>query len=61
MFPLAVRDLYRAGTERLCQCNQASDDCEYTPLVTCDDEGEEAENDGPITSEPARTVVELQS
>ena len=57
----SVHDLYRAAIKRLCRCNQASDDCEYTPLVTCDEETEETGNDERIRGEAAHRVVELQS
>lgn len=60
----SVHDLYRAGAKRLCNCNQASDECEYAPLITCEaeEEGrEEAGNVGPINTEEAQRVAELQS
>lgn len=59
-----MHDLYRAGAKRLCNCNQASDECEYAPLITCEaeEEGrEEAGNVGPINTEEAQRVAELQS
>jgi len=56
----SVHDLFHSGTKRLCHCNHASDDCEYTPLVACEEEGEEAGHNGP-SSEPPHRVVELQS
>lgn len=54
-------DLYRAAIKRLCQCNQAADDCEYTPLVTCDEETEGTQHDELIRGEAPHTVIELQS
>ncbi|KAJ7377670.1 glucose transmembrane transporter [Desmophyllum pertusum] len=57
---LVLHDLYRAAVKRLCRCNQASDDCEYTPLVTCDEETEETGHEL-IRGETAHRVVELQS
>lgn len=56
-----VHDVYRTAIKRLCRCNQACDDCEYTPLVTCDEETEETGNDELIRGEEAHRVVELQS
>lgn len=56
-----MHDLYRVAVNRLCRCNQACDDCEYTPLVTCDEENEEAGNDELMRGETAHRVVELQS
>ena len=58
---LTVHDLYRCAVKRLCHCNQACDDCEYTPLVTCEEGEENAGNDEPIRSEPVHIVAELQS
>lgn len=57
----SVHDLYRVAVKRLCRCNQACDDCEYTPLVTCDEETEETGNDELMRGETAHRVVELQS
>ena len=61
LFVVLVHDLYRAAIKRLCRCDQAGDDCEYAPLVTCDEETEETGNDDQIKNEPAHRVVELQS
>lgn len=57
----SVHDLYRAAINRLCRCDQATDDCEYTPLVTCEEETEETEHDDLLRNETAHRVVELQS
>lgn len=57
----SVHDLYRAAIKRLCRCDQATDDCEYTPLVTCEEETEETEHDDLLRNETAHRVVELQS
>lgn len=61
LFLVVVHDLYRAAIKRLCHCNQAADDCEYTPLVTCDEETEETGHDELMRGEPVHRVVELQS
>ena len=60
-FVVEVHDLYRAAIKRLCRCDQAADDCEYTPLVTCDEEAEETGHDDLLRTEAAHRVVELQS
>ncbi|CAH3171328.1 unnamed protein product [Porites evermanni] len=57
----SVHDLYRCAVKRLCHCNQACDDCEYTPLVTCEEGEENAGNEEPVRSEPVHRVAELQS
>jgi len=57
----SVHDLYRAAIKRLCHCDQAADDCEYTPLVTCDEETEETGHDDLLRNEAAHRVAELQS
>lgn len=56
-----MHDLYRAAIKRLCRYDQAADDCEYTPLVTCEEEIEETAHDDLLRNEAAHRVVELQS